>query len=519
MIKIGGSGPRLVQLKLCEILPAYIALSHCWGSSNASTLKALSTNIQSFQSAIPFGSLPATFSHAIEVAKSLGFEYIWIDSLCIIQDSLLDWEEQSSLMAFIYSNADVVLAASSATSTNSGFLTKRTAYRESVVEIGGIRDKTHTIRLKYRLLIRKNMYPVHDPLDSRAWALQERLLARRYLAFGTYDISWTCMDSLACECEWWRVATIWRQTIWSQEFRSIKSYLKAISDDELRDCWRQKILDEYFWRELSHQSDTLFALSAIASMFATKLGVGYLAGLWREDLPFGLLWINQRPGLGYINDPPSNPSWSWASLPLHGFSMSPWSSRGGEFLTKVLEASTRPSTVNQFGSVSGGFIKLLGELWNIDLTARSFQKTLMPKNRDLRVLRHDPDLRVNGLPRDAIRFRLDTSLIKTKVILPNGARGATLRRIRLDEVQEKHYIAGLRRHEVVHLFMLPVVKECGRGPRQEYDTIFGLLLVRSSRRSTSFERIGHVYFTERRGNQLGAGAPHVEKMEQEIIMI
>lgn len=509
MIESTESGQRLVQLKLGEVLPAYVALSHCWGSPTT-PLKTLSTNIESFQTAIPLDSLPATFRHAIEVSKSLGFEHIWIDSLCIIQDSPLDWEEQSSLMAFVYSNADLVLAASSATSTVDGFLKGRTAYRESLLQVDGMRDKTHAISLKYRLLQPKHMEPMLDPLDGRAWALQERMLARRYLAFGSHEISWACMVSSACECEWWRVATTWRD-----EIRSIRKDLSEAADNELGDCWRLKVLHRYFHRSLSHQSDKLFAISAIASIFDARMESGYLAGLWREDLPVGLLWQNLQPQSGYIDDRQKIPSWSWASLPLHEFAMSLWSSRHGESMVKVLEAKTKPSTVNQFGSVDGGSIKLWGKLWKADITAKNLQKTLYTEGKAFDNLQSDLNIRINGWLKRKICLTLDTSLIKTKVIPLNGEREASLRRVRLDEVKEKHYIAGLLKDDQVQLFMIPVFKQYDF--RYKEDMIHGLLVARSFRLPELFERIGIFFFPNPSGNELGT--PHTEVARQEMAII
>lgn len=509
MIESRGSVVRLVQFKLCEPLPAYIALSHCWGSP-AATLKTLSTNIASFQTAIPLESLPTTFKHGIEVAKSLGFEYIWIDSLCIIQDSPIDWEDQSSLMAFIYSNADLVLAASSAISTADEFLKGRTAYRESLLKVEGIRDGSHDICLKYRLLQPKITLPMLEPLDRRAWALQERILARRYLAFGSHEISWACMASSACECEWWRVATTWRDDI-----RNIRKDLSEAADNELGDCWRLKVLYRYFDRRLSHQSDTLFAISAIASTFNARMGSGYLAGIWRKDLPVGLLWESVKPELAYIDGHSNIPSWSWASLPLEVVSMSARTSRHGESMVKILDARTTPSTVNQFGSVNGGFIKLWGELWKADLTARNLQQILYIQGHPFERPRSRLNIRINGWLRNEFCLNLDTSLIKTKLILPNGGRGASLRRVRFDEVKKKHYIAGLTKDEEVHLFMIPVFKQYDI--RCEEDRIHGLLVARSFRRPMLFERIGGFYFPEPSGNE--PGIPSAETRRQEIIVI
>lgn len=318
------------------------------------------------------------------------------------------------------------------------------------------------------------------------------------------------MDSLSCECEWWRVAIIWRE-----EVRSIKSDLWGAENHELGHYWRAIVLHNYFQRMLSHQSDKLVALSALASISASIVGSSYLAGLWREDLHVGLLWDNLSPQSGYMDDRRAIPSWSWASLPLHRLYSPPWISRFGKPMAKVLEATTKPSTVNQFGSVSGGFIKLWGELWNFELATRNFQKTLHAEGQPLDVLQHSLNSRVNGSLRQEICLCLDTSLVKTKVSLPNGARETTFRRIRLDEVQEKHYIAGFRRDEMVHLFMVPIFK------RYDFpygDTlIHGLLLARSFKRPTLFERIGTFFFPEPHESQ--PGAPHAEKVEQEIIMI
>lgn len=170
------------------------------------------------------------------MTSSLGFGYIWIDSLCIIQDSQIDWAEQSSLMAFVYGNADLVLAASNASSAEDGFIKERKGYRVSSLKPRCIRDKKRTLALRYRLQQPKDMPPMLDPLDSRGWALQERLLARRYLAFGSHDTSWTCMMSLTCECEWWRVRSITRR----DGIQNNNRVIRDATEEELRYCWRDK---------------------------------------------------------------------------------------------------------------------------------------------------------------------------------------------------------------------------------------------------------------------------------------
>ncbi|POS70842.1 hypothetical protein DHEL01_v210766 [Diaporthe helianthi] len=158
---------------------------------------SISTNIETFRLGIQVRDLASTFRDAIKMTEWLGFRYIWIDSLCIIQDSLTDWEVQSSLMASVYGSTELVLAASIASSTEEGFLkVERTGYRETSLKISG--NKKSVLNLKYRLLNPIDVFPMLEPLEYRAWALEERLLARQYLAIGSYDTTWACTTCSAC---------------------------------------------------------------------------------------------------------------------------------------------------------------------------------------------------------------------------------------------------------------------------------------------------------------------------------
>lgn len=86
----------------------YAALSHCWGPGYP--LRSLNGNIEDMKTRVNPEDLNNTFKNAIEVTKRLGLRYIWIDSLCIIQDDSNDWEEQAAQMVSIYKNAHVTIA-------------------------------------------------------------------------------------------------------------------------------------------------------------------------------------------------------------------------------------------------------------------------------------------------------------------------------------------------------------------------------------------------------------------------
>ena len=92
---------------------AYIALSHCWGNSAVSQFQARTTtsNLRGMLAGFTLDSLPANFRDAIITTRRLGYQYLWIDSLCIIQDSADDWAVESAKMDEVYRNADLVIAA------------------------------------------------------------------------------------------------------------------------------------------------------------------------------------------------------------------------------------------------------------------------------------------------------------------------------------------------------------------------------------------------------------------------
>ncbi|KAF5679593.1 heterokaryon incompatibility protein [Fusarium heterosporum] len=124
VIDVQMQGRSLARLVTSQAQRArYIALSHCWGSSPIFT--TTSKNIAKLQSSIPIDSLPLTFQHAIEVTRTLGFRYLWIDSLCIIQDSPKDWEIESSRMGQVYRRAAFTISVTQGKDGGAGCFSKR----------------------------------------------------------------------------------------------------------------------------------------------------------------------------------------------------------------------------------------------------------------------------------------------------------------------------------------------------------------------------------------------------------
>jgi hypothetical protein len=87
----------------------YVALSHCWGVDLA--WKTTTRNLGPRQVAISISSLSLTVQAAIKLTHALEIRFLWIDSMCILQDSEEDWQRQPSNMANIYRNAVLTIAA------------------------------------------------------------------------------------------------------------------------------------------------------------------------------------------------------------------------------------------------------------------------------------------------------------------------------------------------------------------------------------------------------------------------
>jgi hypothetical protein len=110
-------------VKLCDSLTLptttkFTTLSYCWG--NVESLKLLNNNMKQFQRCMPYNKLGKIFTDAIAVTKKLNISYIWIDALCIIQDSPEDWSREAPLMSIVYGNSSLNIAASDGDNPNAG---------------------------------------------------------------------------------------------------------------------------------------------------------------------------------------------------------------------------------------------------------------------------------------------------------------------------------------------------------------------------------------------------------------
>ncbi|KAF2096285.1 HET-domain-containing protein [Rhizodiscina lignyota] len=365
----------------------YIALSHCWGG--VSPLITTKATLDQRKQAIPYFSLPKTFQDAVCITRKLGVEYLWIDSLCIIQDSPEDWARESARMGSLYSNSWITIAADAAEDSNTGFLRPQQRVTK-VVEIpcessdGAetyvyVREKgSYANRARADLIDPDTGYVLDNAeithrrkqrhrsrLSTRAWVFQERLLAPRTVHYSLEETAYECRSGRWCEC------TISERVVPQLPGRRRNRLFK----DMLRDKWNWIVL-EYTRLNLTYGTDRLPALSGIASYHQERIAASgendeYLAGLWRKDLAMGLLWRVYTDD--DISSPTSSrlskycaPSWSWASVTgtVH------WEDEyqiSTSFV--ILDSVCTPDGPNRFGNVCNGYVKVQGYIAAVQLEA------------------------------------------------------------------------------------------------------------------------------------------------------
>ncbi|UNI16579.1 hypothetical protein JDV02_003005 [Purpureocillium takamizusanense] len=272
----------------------YVTLSHCWGPSLKRPLRTTKGNYESHREGILWTSLPRTFQDAITVARKIGFDYIWIDSLCIVQDDQEDWLRESGTMGSIYELADLTIAACHAADPSQGLFVPRPC-RNPAVEIpsffGGLGTRQEKVYATVRRETVEDTFPEYGPLNRRAWSTQEWLLSRRMLFYTNGTIMWSCKAVTERE-NGERCFNISRNTRW------------------------KTVVEHYSERLLTFPTDKLIALEGLRKALQTRTGYTFAHGVWLESLPDQLLWhATEQVHVNDAADPLDLPTWTWAHVP------------------------------------------------------------------------------------------------------------------------------------------------------------------------------------------------------------
>lgn len=322
-----------LRLVSCASPRRYTILSYCWGGPQefSSTIDTVRSKREGFKT----HQLPQTLQDAVELTRSLGLEYLWIDALCILQDSPNDKAIELPRMPSYYRNAYLTICAGG-NSCAAGFLTAKNAHCEVHPGTGVPKDLLNMPYFGPNGVVddiffrEENPYLLSDePVSKRAWTFQERILSPRVLTYGGC-MMWQCTTTQKSDGG----VQDWSFDSRSASDREIKRGLAEMQKSQYQtvkcknknsvtttqsmpaekySLWYDAV-EEFCERDITYPQDKFRAIAALANEFSSALKDEYVAGLWKADFLRGLLW-STWPNLDVQKpDRWRAPSWSWASV-------------------------------------------------------------------------------------------------------------------------------------------------------------------------------------------------------------
>jgi hypothetical protein len=324
-----GDGCCQFQLRETKALTGdYLILSHRWTQETPkcnTTEKNYFARIKSG----PLGpeDLTPLFQEAGELALRLGIRYIWIDSLCIIQDNAEDWKAEAMMMGSYYQNAWATIAATMTNAQSKDVSRSPTANSASRISRLPYRDKSGKQQGYFYIQSLQNatlsqtfeQSVAESELLTRGWVFQEWILSPRLLTTTDAGIMLVCRSGLPQNLTGAHALSVSN----SKQGFALKTSLNLsmASHQLLFKSWRM-VVEKFSGLSLtSPDLDRLVSLSGIAMEFGQalqKLGehdIGlhrYTSGLWVGDILLGLLW--EQGSSGPRCRLKGIPTWSWASM-------------------------------------------------------------------------------------------------------------------------------------------------------------------------------------------------------------
>lgn len=298
----------------------YAALTWCWGPDPDRVFKTTRETLSQRTRRISKEELNPLFQDIVEICHGLHIPFLWIDALCIVQDDVQDWRQESGRMCDVYSNAFLTVSATDARSPDAGLFKKIETAEERIAMpyYGG----GHVYLQDNRFVLGNEVE--NGAVSQRGWCLQERYLSQRilHIAGGWYE--WECLSTTQHETRDMAHAYDDREP-------SIRPHGFEVGPDALPlqkgspsitrhpyDIW-YRVLEAYTTRQMTHEEDRLPGILGLADHFAQLNGLkreqGLFCGLWKSDLIPGLMWGRVLAGdvLEYRTSSEPTASWSWVS--------------------------------------------------------------------------------------------------------------------------------------------------------------------------------------------------------------
>lgn len=295
-------------------------MSYCWGKREQS-YQTTESNLSAGKKLIRIDDLDKSIQDAITCVRELGINYLWVDSLCIMQDNYEDKKITIKDLKNIFYNATVTIIAEDAETVAHGFLGDRQKspicqlpfYCLSSGLVGSV-TLMSTVKLK-----KDYIWPrlVRSGTRDRAWCLEEYLLSPRKLIYGEFDFRWSCQAP--------SYKPHYPKDVDRRGDASIASWDSVFSDykTETQKVTRWlRIVQEYSLRNLTESEDKSRAIAGIGEKLAEMSSRRYIenCGILTNNQSSAelrgeiLSWVVEKEAKGVV---PGFPSWSWLSV-KHG---------------------------------------------------------------------------------------------------------------------------------------------------------------------------------------------------------
>jgi hypothetical protein len=307
-----------------QIKVPYITLSHRWSKD---TPVLLEENFHDYCNPQPDSLFPRNYRDVVSICRAIPIRYIWIDSLCIVQDDDgSDFQHEAPLMMdfYRYSFLTIMICWEVSDATVFRKCRPRSIARPKPPSycqpIDGEDDQGSPSKADYVFVEPQNFTDyrtdvVRAPINRRAWVLQERCLSRRILCLGSDQLWWEC-EGISVES---RVSS--EASPWGDSQSHDRGTLHSLADDDVAYSWGW-VLERYTSCELTYEQDRFIAISGLAGVRANLSGDTYFAGIWLESWMQGLLWepeipryeVDLKKSILLKTQTMIIPSWSWLSF-------------------------------------------------------------------------------------------------------------------------------------------------------------------------------------------------------------
>ncbi|KFA81049.1 hypothetical protein S40288_00762 [Stachybotrys chartarum IBT 40288] len=325
------------RMCLC-VLPhsgKYVALSYRWASSseNFTTTTARLKELEA-EDALRhhFHQIPQTIQDAMDCVRELGEKFLWVDALCIIQDSPEDKDYFIQQMDQIYENALVTIIAAPPSEEHGpppdglpGYRAGTRLFTQERAFVNGL-----DICTSFPCV---DMFLARCPWDSRAWTFQEEQLSTRRLYFTASQVYFQCACGVFCEdvvgegksksAYIYRLSSLWNLAgLYAAIDEDQRDLARGLPRTKFQTRWEsleyyQYLVERYTLRDMTNKGDVLIALRGVLTVLRETMGTEFLYGLPEAHFDDAILWVTRqhckrRQAVSNDLQRKRFPSWAWS---------------------------------------------------------------------------------------------------------------------------------------------------------------------------------------------------------------